>query len=602
VPAFYIKRSTLNKEGGIMIKILKFITAFILCVLISISVGAYWAYSQLNVPELDINKLPQTTLIYDSNNNLVAELHGAQNRIIVEQINNKNIKNAVISIEDERFWQNKYGFDFKRIASAFLTDLKQRKIVEGGSGIQQQLVKNLYLSQERTIKRKIIEALYTLKLNQYSKEQILNAYLNTVYFGEGAYGVEAAANVYFGKHVQQLTLSESAALAGIINNPTVYDPYKDMNKCIERRNIVLQKMFEQGYISGQQYQEAVNEKLNLSRLDLVDYSHKYYIDFVVDELIKEFGENKVFAGGLRVYTAMNPAIQQVAENQFLQPYNFPNSNIQAACVIEDSNNKILAIVGGRDFPKQNRCLNRAYQVKRQPGSAIKPLTVYAAALESGKNEYNVVNDSPVTFGNYTPHNYEGDYWGWITYKEALTYSRNVPAVKIANEIGIKNCIKQGEKFGLTFTNTDYYLPAVSLGGLTYGETPLVMCNAYTTILKNGVYMKPTAIIEVTDSQGNIIYKPDNKPMQAISERTASQLKDMLLNVVESGTGTNAKIPGMNVYGKTGTTSYSKDAWFCGFTDKYACVVWMGYDDGKSMGNIVGGTYPARLWRNIMSCV
>ncbi|MBE0069831.1 transglycosylase domain-containing protein [Thermoanaerobacterium thermosaccharolyticum] len=585
-----------------MIKILKFITTFILCVLISVLVGAYWAYSQLNVPELDINKLPQTTLIYDSHNNLVAELHGAQNRIIVEQINNKNIKNAVISIEDERFWQNKYGFDFKRIASAFLTNLKQRKIVEGGSGIQQQLVKNFYLSQERTIKRKIIEALYTLKLNQYSKEQILNAYLNTVYFGEGAYGVEAAANVYFGKHVQQLTLSESAALAGIINNPTVYDPYKNMNKCIERRNIVLQKMFEQGYISGQQYQEAVNEKLNLSRLDLVDYPHKYYIDFVVDELIKEFGENKVFAGGLRVYTAMNPAIQQVAENQFLQPYNFPNSNIQAACIIEDSNNKILAIVGGRDFPKQNRCLNRAYQVKRQPGSAIKPLTVYAAALESGGNEYSIVNDSPVTFGNYTPHNYESDYWGWITYKEALTYSRNVPAVKIANEIGIKNCIQQGEKFGLTFTNTDYYLPAVSLGGLTYGETPLVMCNAYTTILKNGVYMKPTVIIEVTDSQGNIIYKPDNKPTQAISEQTASQLKDMLLNVVESGTGTNAKIPGMNVYGKTGTTSNSKDAWFCGFTDKYACAVWMGYDDGKSMGNIVGGTYPARLWRNIMSCI
>jgi len=581
--------------------LLKSIAVVVFCILVLASASVYYVYLQIDTPDLnaDIDKLQQTTLIYDLNGNLVAGLYGEQNRIILDQIDNEYIKNAVVAIEDERFWQNKYGFDFKRIASAFLTNLKHRKIIEGGSGIQQQLVKNLYLTPERTIKRKIIEALYTLKLNRYPKEQILNAYLNTVYFGEGAYGVETAANVYFGKHAHQLTLSESAALAGIINNPAIYDPYKNMDKCIERRNIVLRKMLEQGYINEQQYQEAISEKLNLSRLDLMDYPHKYYIDFVVDELIKEFGENKVFTGGLRVYTALNPEIQQVVENQFLQPHNFPDSNVQAACVVEDSNNRILAMVGGRNFPKQNRCLNRAYQAKRQPGSAIKPLTVYAAAIEAGKNEYSMVNDSPVTFGNYTPRNYDGRYWGWMTYKEALTYSRNVPAVKIANEIGIKNCIQQGRKFGLTFADTDYNLPAVALGGLTYGETPLAMCNAYAVILKNGVYVKPTAIIKVTDRYGNVIYEPDNTPMRAISERTAYQLKDMLLNVVEKGTGTNAKIPGVKVYGKTGTTSYSKDAWFCGFTDKYVCVIWMGYDDGKSMGNVTGGTYPARLWKNIM---
>ncbi|MGI1690421.1 transglycosylase domain-containing protein [Thermoanaerobacter uzonensis] len=575
----------------------------------------------------------QSSIVYAKDSNgqwqRVAILHGADNRLWVpiEKIP-KDLQNAFVAIEDQRFYKNNLGIDPIRIIGALIADIKAGgKPVEGASTITQQLVKNTMLSSEKTLTRKIQEAVLAWRLEQkYTKDQILEAYLNTIYLGGpnvNAYGVQAAALAYFGKDVSQLDLAECAMIAGITNNPSLYSPYANLEAATERQHLVLKEMLKQGYITKEQYDKAITEKLVFKKTNFTTYDHKYFIDQVINDVADELSKklnishdeaiNKIYNGGLRIYSTMDLRIQNYIEEAFKNPELFPmNSKIkdevQGAMVVMDwRTGEVKGLVGGRDTSNIVRGFNRATQAYRQPGSSIKPLTVYGPALETGLTAATVVDDVPTTFGNWTPHNYESStYRGLVTLREALTYSLNIPAVKVVDRVGIATSANYGKKFGLDITKNDMYLPALALGGLYKGVTPLQEAAAYGAIANGGVYTTPITFTKVTDSEGNLIL--ENKPLRhvVLSEQNAYILTSMMQDVVKYGTGTRARLPNMPVAGKTGTTDNYSNAWFSGFTPYYVATVWMGYDnnsislyDSRTGTRVVGGSYPAQLWKMVM---
>ncbi|MDK2814821.1 MAG: penicillin-binding protein [Thermoanaerobacter sp.] len=632
------KHKVKGKNKSTAVVILKFII-YAVIILIFAGIGAIGGKVLAiikNTPPISQEALTaqrQSSIVYAKDSNgqwqRVAILHGADNRLWVpiEKIP-KDLQNAFVAIEDQRFYKNNLGIDPKRIIGALIADIKAGgKPVQGASTITQQLVKNTMLSSEKTLTRKIQEAILAWQLEQkYSKQQILEAYLNTIYLGGpdvNAYGVQAAALAYFGKDVSQLSLAECAMIAGITNNPSLYSPYANLEAATKRQHLVLQKMLEQGYITKEQYDKAIAEKLEFKKTDFTTYDHKYFIDQVINDVAEELSKklsishdeaiNKIYNGGLRIYSTMDLKIQSYIEEAFKNPELFPvNSKIkeevQGAMVVMDwKTGEVKGIVGGRDSSNIVRGFNRATQAYRQPGSSIKPLTVYGPALESGLTAATVVDDVPTSFGNWTPHNYESStYRGLVTLREALTDSLNVPAVKVVDRIGIATSANYGKKFGLTITDNDMYLPALALGGLYKGITPLQEAAAYGAIANGGVYTTPITFTKVTDSEGNLIL--ENKPLRhvVLSEQSAYILTSMMQDVVKYGTGSRAKLPNMPVAGKTGTTDKYTNAWFSGFTPYYVATVWMGYDnnsislyDSRTGRNVVGGTYPAQLWKTVM---
>jgi len=632
------KHKRKNENNSTIRNILKFL-GYAILILIFIGVGVIggkvWAIIK-NTPPISQEALTaqsQSSIVYAKDSNgqwqRVAILHGADNRLWVpiEKIP-KDLQNAFVAIEDQRFYKNNLGIDPKRIIGALIADIKAGgKPVQGASTITQQLVKNTMLSNEKTLTRKIQEAVLAWRLEQkYTKEQILEAYLNTIYLGGpnvNAYGVQAAALAYFGKDVSQLDLAESAMIAGITNNPSVYSPYANLEAATQRQHLVLKKMLEQGYITKEQYDKAIAEKLVFKKTNFTTYDHKYFIDQVINDVADELSKklnishdeaiNKIYNGGLRIYSTMDLKIQSYVEEAFKNPELFPmNSKIkdevQGAMVVMDwRTGEVKGLVGGRDTSNIVRGFNRATQAYRQPGSSIKPLTVYGPALESGLTAATVVDDVPTTFGNWTPHNYESStYRGLVTLREALTHSLNIPAVKVVDRIGVATSANYGKKFGLDITKNDMYLPALALGGLYKGVTPLQEAAAYGAIANGGVYTTPITFTKVTDSEGNLIL--ENKPLRhvVLSEQNAYILMNMMQDVVKYGTGTRARIPNMPVAGKTGTTDNYSNAWFSGFTPYYVATVWMGYDnnsislyDTRTGTKVVGGSYPAQLWKTVM---
>lgn len=588
-----------------------------------------------NTPPLSQDALTsqkQSSIVYAKDNSgqwtRVAILHGADNRmwVSIDKIP-KDLQNAIVAIEDQRFYTNNLGIDPRRIIGALIADIKAGgKPVEGASTITQQLIKNTMLSDQKTLTRKIQEAVLAWQLERkYSKQQILEAYLNTIYLGGpnvNAYGVQAASLAYFGKDVSQLDLAESAMIAGITNNPSLYSPYANIKEATERQHLVLSEMLKQGYISQEEYDKAIAEKLVYKKVNLTSYNHKYFIDQVINDVADALSKklnishdeavNKIYNGGLRIYTTMDTNIQTYMEQAFANPKLFPvNSRIkdevQGAMVVMDwRTGEVKGIVGGRDNSDTLRGFNRATQAFRQPGSSIKPLSVYGPALESGLTAATVVDDVPTTFGNWTPHNYESTtYRGLVTLREAITNSLNIPAVKVVDTIGVNTSASYGKKFGLDITKNDMYLPALALGGLYKGVSPLQEAAAYGAIANGGVYTSPITFTKITDADGNVIL--DNKPESHIvlSEQNAYILESMMQDVVNYGTGTHARLPNMPVAGKTGTTDEYNNAWFTGFTPYYVASVWMGYDNNKisirddRRGVVVGGSFPAEMWRTVM---
>lgn len=619
------------------------LVAFLIC---AVCVLAYVGRMMKDLPEWNASTMEsaQTSFLYDRNGEYFDELHRGENRVVVSLDEMPQyLIDCFISTEDTRFYDH-FGVDVYRIFGALIADLKAGSIVQGASTITMQLARNAILeTQEKQLDRKVKEALLAIQIEKdYTKDEILEMYLNEIYFGHGCYGVEAASELFFGKNVQDITLEEAAVLTGVIRGWTIYSPLKNPEKSLEVRNQVLNNLIE--YDSS--YEEAATEAMAKPLVVATEEEQKaaaeaaqgeedkkssttygWFSDYVVDEaenILEELGMegSKVYTGGLRIYTTMDPDIQEYMEELYDDDDLFPSSRsadqVQSAMVIMDhSNGQILGLVGGREY-ETKRGFNRATDMTRQPGSVFKPISVYAAALEAGYGPGSVVNDCPTTFGkNYSPSNYDGKWRGVISMRTAIQYSVNVPAVKFLQLIGIDAGYEMVEKLGITLDGDSDKGLALALGGLTHGVSPLEIAGAYGTFANGGVYNKPIAITRIENAKGEVIYEAQPQQTVAMSESTAYLITNMLETVTTSGTGTNARM-NRPVASKTGTVQLpdkpefqnitgNKDAWFAAYTPELVGVVWMGYDsDIDSEGNpqylrqIYGGKYPAQLWKKVMT--
>ncbi len=556
----------------------------------------------------------QTSFIYGENGDVIKEIHGGINRVPVplEKIP-IHVQQAFVAIEDERFYKH-FGVDPKAILRALYSYCKSGRIMEGASTITQQTMKLYFLSPEQSLQRKAREAALALEFeHRYSKSEILEFYLNRVYFGEGAYGLQSAAKVYFNKDSDELNIAEGALLAGLIQAPSEYDPFINPDGALQRRNVVIEKMTKQGFITESQGSEACQSPLNLTKNRDNKGSYSYFIDYVIDEAIAAVGEEKLLTGGLKIYTTYEPEIQKKADGVFEQSYLFPSDKVEAAiAVVENSTGKIKALIGGRKYVAR-RGFNRATQLSRQPGSAFKPIAVYAPAFELGYGPDSIISDTPFKVGNYEPRNSDGGYYGQISIRTALQWSRNVAAVRLLNQIGIDKGYEMACKLGFELVEEDRCLP-LALGGLTKGVSPLQMAGAYSAFANQGIYLKPYAVKYIEDPDGQVIYS-HSEGTAVMKTHTANAIRNVLCTAVNSGTGYRAGIRNVEVAGKTGTVelpktplfsglSGNKDAWFVGFTPHYTAAVWMGYDekdmDRKHYLTSYGGNQPAEIFRLVMA--
>ncbi|MDD4168777.1 MAG: PBP1A family penicillin-binding protein [Desulfotomaculaceae bacterium] len=581
--------------------------------------GYYYANQVLadfSGEKADIDVFDQNSVLYGDNDNLIYEIHGEINRtpVPLEQIP-EHVQKAFVAIEDKRFYDHR-GVDLKAIFRAAFNYCKLGRITEGASTITQQVVKLYFLSPEQTLERKIKEAFIALEFERrYSKDKILELYLNRVYFGEGAYGIQSAAKVYFNKESGAITLAEGALLAALVQAPSAYDPFLNAEGSLQRRNVVLEKMIEQEFIAKEQGTEARQKPIELKDEVKPENYNSYFIDYVISEAIAIVGGEKLFKGGLKIYTTLEPEIQKKAEEIFARDYLFPAKGVEAAlAMVENGTGAIKSLVGGRHY-ETKRGFNRATQMFRQPGSTFKPIAVYAPAFEMGYRPESVILDTPFKVGTYEPQNAGGGYYGAISIRTAMQWSRNVAAVRLLNTIGVDFGFEMANKMGFELVEADRCLP-LALGGLTRGVTPLQMAGAYATFSNRGIFTRPYAIKYIEDPQGQAIYRR-TEGNQVMKASTAENMKDVLRTVVDSGTGSRARIRGVAVYGKTGTTELpdiavfkglngNKDAWFVGSTDHYTTAVWMGYDE-KDMDRThyltsSGGSQPAEIFRLVVAGV
>lgn len=583
--------------------------AVILAVMIA-GVGCGFLTATLNTKQdLEDVRPAASSQIYDINGNELANVHAEQNRVPVkiDKIP-EHLKDAFIAVEDVRFYEHA-GVDPKGIMRAVIANITHKGVSEGGSTITQQLAKNAYLTQDRTMKRKVQEVFLALQLERkYTKDEILELYLNQIYFGQGAYGVQAAAKTYFGKNVEDLDLNECAMLAGIPKSPNYFSPLNNLQAAQERKGVVLDQMAKYGYISNSTATKTKAENLNLVKTQPQSDNHfaSYFIDYVTQQMIEKYGADAVYQEGLKIYTTLDKDMQQAAEAAMQNLPNYStdgsgNKQPQGALVaIEPSTGYIKAMVGGRGTDQ----FNRATMAERQPGSAFKPF-VFAAALENGLTPSSTVEDKPINIGGWQPQNYSRSFSGTVTMRYVAENSLNVPTVRIAQEVGMDKIIYLAEKMGIsTFVkegaaNDMNY--AVTIGGMTKGVTPLEMTSAYGTFANDGVHVAPVAIVKVLNQKGEVLEKAEPKTEQVLKKTSANELTSMLMGVVSRGTGTRANI-GRPAAGKTGTTDNYQDAWFVGYVPDLVAGVWVGCDDNSRMGSMTGGTTPAVIWKAFMSKV
>lgn len=544
--------------------------------------------------------------IYDINGRLIANIHASENRLPVPLSKMpKSLQDAFIASEDIRFFQH-HGIDFRSIFRAFTVNVIGYGIREGGSTLTQQLARNTLLTHDRTLKRKVQEIILAIQIERkFTKQEILEMYLNQIYFGQGAYGVQAAAQTYFGKNVEELSLSESSMLAGIPRSPNYYSPTNNMKAAKSVQETVLDQMTKYNYITIAEAKKAKEAPIKLASKpgQATGQFASYFIDYIVQTLVDRYGADAVYKEGLQIHTTLDIDAQQAAEKAItlLPTFRTDKDGIKqpqgALVALDPQTGYIKAMVGGRG----NDQFNRAVLAERQPGSSFKPF-VYLAALENGFTAATVIEDSPVSFGSWSPSNYDGKFRGPITMREALEKSINTIAVKIASQVGIEKVLGYAKRMGITTLVTsgsvnDQNL-STALGGLTSGVTPLQMASAYGTIANQGVRAEPMAVLKVVDRNGTILEQKATKQSAVINEKSAYILTDMMRGVLEHGTGTGANI-GRPAAGKTGTTSDYVDAWFVGFTPDLACAVWIGSDNNGSLGGITGGDLPATIWRSFM---
>ncbi|MEH7333635.1 penicillin-binding protein 1A [Neobacillus drentensis] len=577
--------------------------------------GAIYFFSKTaNISELK-NELPQPTVFYDVNGKIASKVSANKNEGVPIKEVPESMKNAVIAIEDHRFYQHG-GVDLIGTSRALFRDLKAGGMVEGGSTITQQLTKNTILTSEKTLKRKMEEVFLALAVErEYSKQEILQMYLNQIYFGNGAYGIKQAAGKYFAKEVKELSISESALLAGLIKAPSALNPYDHMNKAVKRRNLVLLQMKNQGYITNEQYEKAKQEKVVLDDKGGDPFSGKfpYYVDQVLDEAIHQYGlsQDDLLTGGYQIYTELDPNMQLVMETTYQNNSLFPKGKdrmVQSGGVLVDpKTGGVRALAGGRG-EHTFRGYNRASQLKAQPGSSFKPLAVYTPALEEGWKITDMLKDEPMKFGKYQPSNYDHQYMGEVPMYDAVKESKNVSAVWLLNEIGIEKGLDSVKRFGISLDKADRNL-SLALGGLHKGVSPLNMAEAFSVFPNNGVKVKAHVIKKIVEANGNVVAEWKVKKERVTTKAVTDDMTTMLLGVVEQGTGKAAKIPGRETAGKTGSTQVPikginglKDQWFVGYTPQLVGAIWVGYDktDAEHYITPTSKTGSAVIFREVMS--
>lgn len=544
----------------------------------------------------------RTSIIYDGQSDVVTRLHGVQDRtwVSISELQPSTVY-AFISAEDARFFEHE-GVDVIRIAGAIVADIKAGSYVQGASTISQQLIKLSHLTSEKTISRKAEEAALAYEMErQYSKEDILEMYLNYVYFGGGYYGIEAAAEGYFGVHASDLTLDQSAMLAGILKSPSGYAPHINYAASINRRNNILRLMRDYGYITDDEKKQASARRPTILHDKREEYSG-YYTDAVTKSAAALMGitVDELIRGGYSIYSAMDSDIQHYCEEMFKNGELFPAEDSEAAIVVlEPSTGMVVAMVGGRSYTG-GISFNRATDIRRQPGSVIKPVIAYAPAFEYlNYTAADMILDEETTFSDYTPSNYGNKYYGWVTVREAVTKSLNVPAVKTLSEVGVERAKDFAKRCGIEFDDKDDSL-TLALGGFTYGVSPLQIAGAYSCFASGGIYNTPTLIKKITDRNGLTVYEYRQDSRRVMSEANAYILTSMLKSVVTEGTGHRLNTLDIPIAGKTGTVGLAngnRDAWMAGYTPEYTAVVWQGYDSdrlGLLPSSATGGTYPALM--------
>ncbi|MEH7235609.1 PBP1A family penicillin-binding protein [Bacillus sp. JJ1562] len=557
-------------------------------ILVSMLFFAFMA-TQANVQSLK-DGLRQSTVIYDKDGAVASNI--VTNRtegVMVEDLPD-HVKNAVIAIEDERFYSHN-GFDIKGIMRAFFNNLFAGRITGGGSTITQQLTKNALLSPEQTYKRKIEELFLALEIEKhYSKDEILQMYLNQVFFGNGSWGISQASKKYFNKDIGNVSISEAAMLAGVLQAPSALDPYRNYDRAIKRRNTVLLKMHELKMITDDEYAQAKNDEIQLEDGggSYIKRSYPYYVDAVLDEAINKYGltQEEILTRGYRIYTEMDQHIQSSLEAVYKMDYLFPKGTdvlVQSGAVmLHPETGGVLGLVGGRG-EHVFRGFNRATHLQAQPGSTIKPLAVYTPALEAGYEVTSVLKDELKTYGDYTPENFSKTYQGEVKMYEAVEDSLNAPTVWLLDQIGLDKGLDSLRRFGIPFAEEDKYL-GIGLGGMHKGTSPLQLAEAYSVFANDGKRPDGHLISKIVGPTGNVIAEHNHKTTRVTSKKVANDMTSMLLNVVETGSGKGTKIADVELAGKTGSTQLpykdingTKDQWFVGYTPNFVGAVWLGYD-------------------------
>ncbi|MCL6613755.1 MAG: PBP1A family penicillin-binding protein [Firmicutes bacterium] len=554
------------------------------------------------------------SIVYDAKGREVGRFFDLENRepIPLSQIP-QVVRDAVIAVEDARFYTHR-GVDLRAIARAAWADIRGGRYLEGGSTITQQLARNALLTQRKLLTRKIREVFYAMAIERkYSKDQILEFYLNQVYFGHGAYGIQCAAKTFFGKEAKDLDLAEAALLAAILKSPKYYDPYLYPDAARNRRAVVLGQMVKYGYITRAQAEAAKARPLGVVPPRPRERRAAYFMEYIERQLVEKFQRLELDTAGLKIYTTLDNDLQAAAEAMVAQMRpGKPDAGgvIQpqvALVALDPATGYIKAMIGGRDYG--NTQLNRADRAYRQPASAIKPF-VYTAAIDS--REFipsSVLLDEPVTFKNsdgtlYSPQNYDGKFRGPVTLQEALEQSINIIAIKLVERLGPSRVANYARKMGLeslvlSGRQNDLNLASMALGGLTRGVTPLELAAAYTPLANRGVRVEPLAILKVTDRYGNALFEREPRRRVVLDEATAYVVTNMLRRVVTHGTGRQAYLDELHpVAGKTGTATRNVNAWFVGYTPNLLAAVWIG-NDRQDQPLPFGSAEAARLWAVFM---
>ncbi len=580
------------------------------------TVGMTWVfYRDLTIELPSVERLahyvtPAATRIYADDGTLIGELYLEKRYPIPLDRIPPMVQQAFLSAEDADFYSH-WGVNLAAVARAFFSNWHAGHTMQGGSTITQQVVKYLLLTQERSYRRKIQEIILALRLERnLSKSDILTLYLNEIYLGSGAYGVEAAAREYFSKRTEDLSLSEAALLAGLPPAPSRYSPLKNWEQAKVRQRYVLERMIDEHYVSYAQAMEAWQEHLTLSPPPPSSYFSlaPYYVEHIRRFLEKRYGGTATYQLGLQVYTTVNLELQRAAEKALRDGIDVlcqrehcgkgdvprPEGSLLA---IDLTSGQVKAMVGGYDFRTSQ--FNRATQAKRQPGSAFKPL-IYAAALDHGYTPASVVVDAPISFWDHnrywTPHNYENQYFGPTRLRDALTFSRNVVTVKVAARLGTKYLTSYIPQLGIR----SHLQRNLSLALGTSEVTPLELARAYGVFATGGTLFEPLFITKITDGQDGLLEEFTIKPKQVISPETAYLITSMLKSVVERGTGKKVSALGRPVAGKTGTSNDFQDTWFMGYTPEMLTGVWVGFDEKRPLGDKeTGGRVAAPIWLNFM---